>query len=132
MRRYDKDVLVEVFGDLVKDCERVEPDDKTQMVIIYENEDDFMFYAVMNGEPNQVSGTDVHDVLPTGSLAGVRRFPDFNAAQEYRSQRPTITNGDDDLFVGRIIEVSAYKKILKDYYLKRRDELKEMLGYDND
>lgn len=70
MRRYDKDVLVEVFGDLVKDCERVEPDDKTQMVIIYENEDDFMFYAVMNGEPNQVSGTDVHDVLPTGSLAG--------------------------------------------------------------
>lgn len=63
---------------------------------------------------------------------GVRRFPDFNAAQEYRSQRPTITNGDDDLFVGRIIEVSAYKKILKDYYLKRRDELKEMLGYDND
>lgn len=132
MRRYNREILVEVFYDLAKDCERVESNDKTQMVVIYENDDDSMFYAVINGNPNQVSGTDIHDVLPTGSLAGVRRFPDINAAQEYYSQRPSITNGDDDLFVGRIIEVSAYKQILKEYYLKRRDELKEILGYDND
>lgn len=132
MRRYNREILVEVFYDLAKDCERVESNDKAQMVVIYENDDDSMFYAVMNGNPNQMSGTDIHDVLPTGSLAGVRRFPDINAAQEYYSRRPSITNGDDDLFVGRIIEVSAYKQILKEYYLKRRDELKEILGYDND
>lgn len=132
MRRYNREILVEVFYDLAKDCERVESDDKTQMVIIYENDDDSMFYAVMNGNPNQVSGTDVHDVLPTGSLAGVRRFPDIDAALDYYSWRPSITNGDGDIFAGRIIEVSEYKRILKEYYLKRRDELKEILGHDND
>lgn len=132
MREYNKEILVEVFYDLAKDCERVEPNDKTQMVIIYENDDDSVFYAVMNGNPNQVSGTDIHDVLPTGSLAGVRRFPDIDAAQEYYRQLPSITNGDGDLFAGRILEVSAYKQILKEYYLKRRNELQEILGYDND
>ena len=49
MRRYNREILVEVFYDLAKDCERVEPNDKTQMVVIYENDDDSMFYAVMNG-----------------------------------------------------------------------------------
>lgn len=132
MREYNREILVEVFYDLAKDCERVEPDDKTQMVVIYENDDDSVFYAVMNGNPNQVSGTDIHDVLPTGSLAGVRRFPDIDAAQKYYSRLPSITNGDGDIFLGRIIEVSEYKQILKEEYLKRRDELKEMLGYDHD
>lgn len=132
MRRYNREILVEAFHDLAKDCERVEPDDKTQMVIIYENDDDSVFYAVMSGNPNQVSGTDIHDVLPTGSLAGVRRFPDIGAAQKYYSRRPSITNGDGDIFAGRIIEVSEYKRILKEYYLKRREDLQEILGHDND
>lgn len=132
MREYNREILVEVFYDLAKDCERVEPNDKTQMVVIYENDDNSVFYAVMNGNPNQVSGTDIHDVLPTGSLAGVRRFPDIDAAQKYYSRLPSITNGDGDIFLGRIIEVSEYKQILKEEYLKRRNELQEILGYDND